>query len=177
MPKKQKKQTIELEIEREEKPGFPCKWVGIKKSSLVNLGDDEKCGVYSQTNHNVSGFGIDRWVISGYLEVDYKKLLQEGKTEEEVVEGCAAYLSAPPPRKKYQKKEPRPLYGKLEPLLAPWRGPGKYSVKYRKNSDNQLIVEFITDERKNKNFWNEGPNFLGTKTLKKPGRKKKNKEK
>lgn len=171
MTKKNKKKVEENIV------GIPCKWVKIKKSKIGRESDDEKCGVYSQTNHNISGFGIDRWVVSAYIEVDYKSLMNEGMTEEEIAEGCAAYLSVPPPRKKYQKKEPKPLYGKLEPLLAPWRGVGKYSVKPKKGHENRLIIEFITDERKNKNFWGEGPNFLGTKTPKKPGRKKKEKKK
>lgn len=111
----------------------------------------------------------------GYLELDYQALEYDGKTREEIMDGCAEYLSQAPPRKKYQKKEPKPPYGKLEPLPAPWLGQNKYSVKPKSGFDNRLIVEFITDQRKNKNFWEEGPSFIGGPV--KSTRKKKEKKK
>lgn len=155
---------------------MPCKWVPVSKSSFVKDDSETRSGRYSQSHHNISGFGVNRWVVIGYLEVDYQRLQYEGKTEEEIIEGCAQYLSQPPARKKYQKKDPKPLYGALEPLPAPWRGMGKYSVKPKPGFDNRLIVEFITDQRKNKNFWDEGPSLMGG-PIKITRKKKKEKKK
>lgn len=150
-----------------------CQWVKIPKSTFLE-GEGERCGRYTQSTHQIKGFGVSKWVVAGYLEVDYQKYIDEGMTLDEVAKGCAEYLSVPPPRKKYQKKPSRPLYGSLTALPAPWLGKERVSVKAYK--DNQLIVEFVTDERKNKNFWYEGMSALDTSNVKKPGRPKKNKD-
>lgn len=170
MKKKKQKKT-----EEEKEAGIPCEWVGITKSAFMQESKETKSGRYSQTNFNIPGYGFTSWVVVGYLKVDYNKYLLQNYTEEDVVTKCAEYLSKPPPRKKYQKRESKPLYGTLTPLPAPWRGPGKFSLKKRPGFDDQLIVEMVTDQRKNNNFWGEGPSLLG-KTRKKPGRKKKEKK-
>lgn len=159
-------------MKQSEPTGIPCKLVPIAKTTFTDS-EETKLGRYSQSYHNVSGFGVSQWVVMGYLEVDYQSLEYDGKTREEIVEGCAEFLSQPPPRKKYQKKKPKPKYGQLQPLPAPWLGPNRYSVKQKPGFENRLIVEFITDQRKNKNFWGEGPTFIGGKT--KAARKKKEK--
>lgn len=172
--KNTKTQKKTPEAKEAELVGIPCKWVPISKTTFCD-GTDLKDGRYSQSYHNVPGFGVSQWVVLGYLEVDYQSLEYDGKTREEIIKGCAEFLSQPPPRKKYQKKTPKPPYGNLEPLPAPWLGPDRYSVKPKPGFENRLIVEFITDQRKNKNFWGEGPTFIGGKT--KAARKKKEKNK
>lgn len=159
-------------IAESESVGIPCEWVPIEKSSFIKDTEDLRSGRYSQCYFNVPGYGVSSWVVVGYLKVDYQKHLAEGKTLDEVAKDCADFLSQPPPRKKYQKKPSKPLYGALQPLPAPWLGRDKVAVKAKPGFDNRLIVEFITDKRKNKNFWDEGPSLLGNITTKKVKKKK-----
>lgn len=129
---------------------IPCKWVKIIKSRF--LPDREKihtrCGRYHQSTFpNVEGYGTHRWVVCGYLEIESPEKWKH-LSENELLKGCIAFLNKPPPRKR------KPLYGLLKPVLAPWRGPGKYDVGYK---GKHMIVCLSTDQHKNKNFWGDGP--------------------
>lgn len=121
---------------------IPCKWKPIEEFSLRN--EEKKYGRYHGSMFwNVKGFGLKRWVVGGYLEVDYEELKSDGLTEKEIVEGCLAYLNRPPPRQKFQRKEGKPLYGCLE------------YYKHKITPDG-IEVLVITNERKNRRFWSEG---------------------
>lgn len=129
-----------------------CEWIPSEETKMNNSDAPEmKCGRYHQSNFpGVSGYGLNRWVICGYLKVDYQSLLSSGVTENEIIEDCLVFLNKPPPHKR------KPLYGSLKPVVAPWRK-GKtanYDVVQR---PGYLIVCFETDQRKNKNFWGSGP--------------------
>ena len=63
------------------------------------------------------------------------------------------HLNEAPPRKKFQKKDPKPKFGKLE----------KYKAHFKLGKKPFIIVEFITDEHDNENFWVEGPLMSGVK--------------
>lgn len=100
---------------------------------------------------NVKEFGQERWVIAAHIiGLDIDSLLEEGMSEEDIVNGCVAHLNIKPPRKKYAKKEPKRPYGNLElyrfNVSDGWRGDGKKFI-------STLLV---TDDRKNKKFWGEG---------------------
>ena len=133
-----------------------CRFVPIPKNRVAEK-PDKKLGLYTQSHYPIKGFGVKRWVISAYIELDYDKYRSEGYTDDQIAEGCARFLSKPPPRKKYQKKKPVPLYGQLEPLPALWRDDAKYSFHKKNGFENRFVVQFITDQRKNKEFWDEGP--------------------
>ena len=114
-------------------------------------GVEMKCGSYHGSFFNdVSAYGLKRWMIIATINVDFEASSEKELTEREVVEGCVNYLSLPPPRKKYAKKNPKPLYGNLELY--------KYYVKEKNLADNKTRVQvfIITDEKKNKYFWGEG---------------------
>jgi len=108
-----------------------------------------KLGRYHGSSFNFKTFGTKHWVIGVYINLDYSKYISEDTTEEEIVKRCIEYLNEPPPRKKYQKKKPQPLYGKLEDL------PLQYHFKC---DDEGEYIEalLITDQRKNKKFWGAG---------------------
>tara|TARA_Y100001938_G_C7921588_1_gene344773 strand:- start:259 stop:696 length:438 start_codon:yes stop_codon:yes gene_type:complete len=109
-----------------------------------------KKGFYSNSIIPVEGLGKDKWLVVTHVNVDYEKYINEGLTEREVYEQCVDFLNQPPPRKKYAKKKPKPLYGHLTP----------YKAKFKKDESGSYIeAEFTTDQRKNKNFWREGPKF------------------
>ena len=97
----------------------------------------------------VPGYGIKKWVVGVYIDIDYQPYLDDYTSEDDVVRRCIEYLNQPPPRKKYQKKKPQPLYGNLdsEPLQY-WVG---------EDSNGKYIgALLVTDQKKNKKFWGAG---------------------
>lgn len=133
-----------------------CSFVPIPKNRISQK-EDTKLGLYTQSHYPIKNFGVKRWVISAYIELDYDKYVAEGYSDDDIVEACARYLSKPPERKKYQKKKPIALYGNLEPLPALWKDDVKYSFHKKSGYNNRFVVQFITDQRKNPYFWDEGP--------------------
>ncbi len=92
----------------------------------------------------MKGYGAQVWAVIASLDVDLNKVaLEEDMLESEVVEACINYLNTPPPRKKYAKRTPQPLYGELQLY--------KY---YPKDDGVQVIL--LVDKRKSKHFWGEG---------------------
>lgn len=98
---------------------------------------------------DVKDFGTKRWVVGGYLDVDYEPYLSRGYEKKEIVQLCVAYLNKTPPRKRFQKKTKKPLYGNLEP----------YDFRFKLGEKGEPLIEvlLITNQRKNENFWSEGP--------------------
>ena len=118
-----------------------------------------KKGLYSSCNFfSINGFGREKWVIVVHIDVDYKKYLDEGLTEKIIINRCVEFLNQPPPRKKYAKKTPRPLYGTLS----------AHRIYFKKDEQGTYIEAYlVTDQRKNKNFWREGIKFRKKKRRKK----------
>ena len=87
---------------------------------------------------------IKNWIVVAELNVDFQKYEQEGYDKESIVQGCVNYLNLEPPRKKYAKKQTKPLYGKLK------------LYKICKLDNEKVQVLLITDRKKNKHFWGEG---------------------
>jgi len=118
------------------------------KCFLRAVNNENKKGRYSQTMHwDIRGFGKSKWVAIGYLDVDWPLLESEGLTKDEIVEICIDFLNTPPVRKKYAKKDPRPLYGKIE----------RYKEKWVGGESPHVIFEFITDDPDNENFIGKPP--------------------
>tara|TARA_R100000234_G_C4985155_1_gene172857 strand:+ start:737 stop:1171 length:435 start_codon:yes stop_codon:yes gene_type:complete len=134
--------------ETETPTGIPCSFRAIPEWLSTGIGEKKKSGRYSATNFHIPGFGRKKWVVLAYLNVpDIAMLKAQGMTEDEILEGCIEYLNQPPPRKKYQRRNRKPLYGKLELL----------SYKFtEKKGESLLCVSLATDQRKNKNFWGSG---------------------
>lgn len=107
-----------------------------------------KKGRYHGSSFAVDGFGIDRWVVCAKLVANnYNHYVTVGLTDEQIVEGCIEYLNKPPPRKKYQRRAKKPLYGELS--LHQF-------VKKENEQGAYFEVLLVTDQRKNKHFWSEG---------------------
>ena len=104
-------------------------------------------GYYSHSVLPIKGVGRDKWPVVVKIDVDYEKYIEEGMTENEIISQCVDFLNQAPPRKKYAKKKPKPLYGHLE----------IYKAYLKEDEDGKYIeAELTTDQRKNKNFWREG---------------------
>ena len=97
----------------------------------------------------VPGYGIKKWVVGVYIDVDYQSHLDDYTSEEDIVKRCIEFLNQPPPRKKYQKKKSQPLYGNIDET------PVRFSFK---QDDDGTFIEalLITDQKKNKKFWGAG---------------------
>ena len=120
-----------------------CKWKPIDEYLLPGNGEKKDGRYHGSMFWNIKGFGIRKWVVAGYIEGNYQQYLDEGIPEKEVVEGCLTHLNQPPPRRKFQRKQPDSLYGHLE--------------YYRhKITPGGIEVLVITNQRKNNRFWSEG---------------------
>ena len=127
-----------------------CKFIPIEN---IPFSDEKKNGRYSQSMEwNVPSFGESKWVVLCYLSFDWvKEERDNGSSKETILKDCLSFLNILPEREKYQKKEPRPKYGKLEPYKADFKLSGKVSDR------PYIIVQLITDEQSNTNFWMDGP--------------------
>jgi hypothetical protein len=117
-------------------------------------------GRYHGSSFAVPGFGVTQWVVCGYLIVpEYEHYVTLGLSEQQVIEGCIEYLNKPPPRKKYQRRVRKPLYGDLK----------LYQFKPKQQTENEQVFDvlLITDQRINKNFWGEGPRIIAPRKRKK----------
>ena len=84
---------------------IPCEWREIYEFLYSKKGQPKKKARYHGSIFSkVKGFGSKRWVVCGYLDVDYVPYLEEGLSEEEIARRCIEHLNKPPARKKYQKK-------------------------------------------------------------------------
>ena len=135
--------------------GVPCGFRQIQEwVSLPELGENKtRAGRYSGSAHCIPEYGRKKWVVLAYLDIpDLPLRLAQGTTEREILEGCVEFLNQPPPRKKYQRRNRKPLYGTLE------------LISYRfvdKGDEKVCCVTLSTDQRKNKNFWGSGRQILG----------------
>ena len=109
--KSKKEKVQELDVEP-----ITCKLLGIKEWSYSSAeGDLLRFGRYhSSTFPEVELWGSKRWVVGAYIMVDYESLREEGKTDDEIVQGCIKFLNQPPPRRKFQRKVRKPTYGNLQ---------------------------------------------------------------
>ena len=82
--------------------------------TLPGYNKKKRFGLYHGSDFHFPNFGIKKWVVGVYINVEYDKHVSDGVEIEEVVRGCIEYLNQAPPRKKYQKKKPQPLYGNLD---------------------------------------------------------------
>jgi len=108
--------------------------------------DRRKLGRYSGGNLNVEGYGFKNWVILAYIipERPIKEYLEQGLTEQQIVEGCIEFLNQPP-----TKRARKPKYGKLS-----------YNKHYL--LEGKISVSLVIDQKNSKYFWGRGP---------KPGKK------
>ena len=129
-----------------------CNLREITKLSLTTppLNKKAKHGQYSKAMYySIKGFGKTSWVVIVNIDLDYDKHISEGKTLQEVAEGCIEYLNTPPKSKYGKRRKRKPLYGlfKKEPYRA-----------YLKEKDDTKYIQalLVVDDRKRKCFWGEG---------------------
>lgn len=143
-------QEVELEIPQIELEKVECELLPITKSLFSDPKSEKRYGIYSNSVFTFPNFAISKWVVSTYLSVDYEKYYNEGWTENRLIDACINHLNYVE-RKKGAKKDPKPKFGKLEPLVSRWKG--VYDLTYK---GNRIVINLITDDPKNSNFWGEG---------------------
>lgn len=158
-PKKNKNQNDsevsrneEVESSKEKQFEIECSLIPILKSkySSDTPESEKRLGIYSGSVHRVKDFGTKKWVVHFYLKVDHEHYINNiGVKYKELIDGCLNYLNNN--NKKKVKKEYKPKFGYLQPLVDPVTG--DYSVVYK---PDRIVVSAITDERDNPNFWYEG---------------------
>jgi hypothetical protein len=108
--------------------------------------DDVKLGRYSGCVW--SEIPKNKHPVLVYVDGDFETLVSQGMSSEDIAWGCINFLNVPPPRKKYAKRTPKPLYGTLSLV--------KFSC--RKSEYNKMYFEMLlsTDHKRNRYFWGSG---------------------
>jgi len=116
--------------------------------------DKTKFGRYHGSMFAFKGCGKTKWVVGVYIDANVDEQIEEGHTAEQIVAGCIEYLNKPPPRKKYARRQPRPLYGNLDKMPIQWRLIKKAFPQEEEKTYIQALI--VTDRSKNRLFWGEG---------------------
>ena len=106
---------------------------------------------------DVEEYGRTSWIIMTEIDVTDNNYSLDSTNVEEIAEGCVEYLNQPPKRKRKTKKKIKLPYGSLKLHKA--------SIK-EDSEGTYIFAHLIIDERKNKNFWSEGPIHHGLKRRK-----------
>jgi len=121
--------------------------MGEYGSALPGYSNKKRQGKYHGSEFHFEGYGIKKWVVGVYIEYDDQ--LNTEMSHDDIVRGCIEYLNQPPPRKKYQKKKPKPQFGNIDKT--------PYSFRFNQDENGSYIEALlITDQRKNKKFWGAG---------------------
>jgi len=117
---------------------FECEFVHLTQwmGLIPETNTETKGGRYSGSHFPVKGCNQTVWPVLAYIKTDLDKYREAGYDDKTIYAGCINYLSSIAAGKK--KK-----YGNLFPY--------NFSIK-----DDRIIATFVTDDRKNKNFWSEG---------------------
>ena len=123
-----------------------CSLIPMSEYS-IDSSPKTKFGRYHKTNFwDIKGYGSKKWVVAVRIKV-HDPALAETLSDAELFAGCLNYLNTPPPRKKYAKKDPQPIYGVLSPY------------KSKKNSTEDVVTLsslVIVERPKNRLFWGKG---------------------
>jgi hypothetical protein len=116
---------------------FECNFMPItERLTPVEENSEIKNGRYSSSFYPIKNCNHTVWPVLAYINVDIDTLRAQGYTDKVIYAGCINFLSSQTSGKKRK-------YGNLFPF--------SFAVK-----PDKIIATFITDDRKNKNFWGEG---------------------
>ena len=113
-----------------------CEFVKVPQYFHVSS-EENKDGRYMTSVYSVEDFGRKKWIVGGYLKADWNKFRSLKLGEQEIIQKCINYLNSLD-------------YGKYGNLQV-------YNFRFiQKFGQEVAVVELITNERKNQNFWGEG---------------------
>lgn len=116
---------------------FECGFIPLtERLTPVEANSEIKSGRYSSSYYPIKNCNHTVWPVLAYINVDVDALRAQGYSDKVIFAGCINFLSSQTSGKKRK-------YGNLFPF--------SFAVK-----EDKIIATFITDDRKNKNFWGEG---------------------
>ena len=109
------------------------------------------CVYLQQMYWNIKGYGKTVWVVAVKIDLDYDKIKDVYKDDDEIVQKCIEFLNTPPKSRYGKRRTRKPLYV---------FDPQPYNYKVVEKSGKQLIsAKLVVRERKNKHFWSQGPSL------------------
>jgi hypothetical protein len=136
-----KKEEIFIEPPADAESVIECELVSISQFSHCPS-EEKKSGRYMISVYSINDFGKNKWVVGVYLKADWNKYKLLKWNDKEIIKRCVNYLNSLTINKKGKKK-----YGNLE----------LFNFRFiKKFNEDVAVVELITDDRKNENFWGEG---------------------
>ena len=126
-----------------------CDLIPVKEHGSMTGGEGNKTkhGKYHGSMFwDVPGFASKKWIVGTRIKIEGS--VPVGMSDKDLIEGCVEYINAPPPRKKFQRRQQSPKYGKLD----------LYKAKVIRSEDGSMYISalLITDKRKSKHFWGKG---------------------
>ena len=113
---------------------FECAFVPLtERLTPVEANSEIKSGRYSSSYYPIKNCNHTVWPVLAYINVNVDTLRAQGYSDKVIFAGCINFLSSQTSGKKRK-------YGNLFPF--------SFAVK-----EDKIIATFITDDRKNKNFW------------------------
>lgn len=127
-----------------------CEFVPVPQHIIIKQVDaPTKSGFYTSSNFKYDERDFDKWPVLAYLKADFDKYRASEIPDKEILTRCINYLNALDLKKKPNRKDLEPKYGKL--ALS------KEEIKFTKKFGFECaILIFCTDSRKNEYFWGEG---------------------
>ena len=126
-----------------------CKLMQIPENAASDKLHKMKVGRYHGSNFwSVPEFGSKKWVVAVRISLDFSSLSEEEECADHLTQLCLNYLNRPPERKKYAKRQPKPIYGRMS----------LYSAKILKNKKGEKYINalLIVGCRKHPHFWGKG---------------------
>lgn len=108
--------------------------------------NEKKLGRYSGSYW--TGVPKKRYPVMTYVDGEFDSHLDEGVLLDEIAWACINFLNTPPPRKKFARRAPKPLYGELDLI--------RYVYKEGEGGKSYFEMVMSTEQPKNKYFWGEG---------------------
>jgi hypothetical protein len=116
---------------------FECEFIPLtERLTPIDEKSEIKSGRYSSSYYPIKNCNMSVWPVLAYIKADVDVLRTKGYTDKVIYAGCINFLSSQTSGKKRK-------YGNLFP----------FSFAFK---EDKIIATFITDDRKNKNFWGEG---------------------
>ena len=80
-------------------PEFKCsfqemhEFMSLKFSSTEDKRETRFARYHGSNFWKIQGFGVSRWVIGGYLQIDWRELMEQGYSIEDIFRGCVKHLN------------------------------------------------------------------------------------
>jgi hypothetical protein len=122
-----------------------------KRACDLETSTRKRYGTYLQSWYwTVKGYSKKKWVVGVYIELDYESARSKVESDDEVVQKCIQFLNTPPQSKYGKNRKRKPLYGIFDPE------PYSYTVIEREGK-KCISARLVTNTKKSKAFWGEGP--------------------